>query len=128
MTAAPTPRLDASGSIAAILGVVLGGVLAALLMALIGVARVRVALGGRAREAELPSVLDAVWRAEADADMTLEPWVEWVAVSAPWRNGRLLPRRHAARRVRPCGVRPVARMRGPPVGFSDFRDERTGMA
>ena len=110
----------------------IGGMLGALLAALLGVAVLgvlRLAAGrGSSREEELPSVLDGVLRAEADAEFAYEPWVEWVAVPAPWRNGRLLPRRHAARRVRRCGVRPVARMRGPPGRFHISRAERTGMA
>ncbi len=114
MTVPPTPRPDASGSIAAILGEMLWVLLAALL----GVARRGGA--GRARacaagDDAYSGVIDLVLRAEAEAEFAYEPWVEWVAVPAPWRNGRLLPRRHEARRVRRRGVRPAARMRGPPL-------------
>ncbi len=82
----------------------------------------------RAREVDYAGALGTVLRAEAEADFTYEPWVEWVAVPAPWRNGRLLPRRHEAGRVWTSGAQPVARMRGPPAGFFTSRDERTGMA
>ncbi|MCX7384314.1 MAG: hypothetical protein NT133_23490 [Alphaproteobacteria bacterium] len=125
MTRPPvTTRPDATGSIAAILG----GMLGALLAALLGVARLGAMGGARPVDAELSGVMAAVLRAEADAEMTGESWIEWVAVPAPWRNGRLLPRRHEARRVRSRGVRPAARMRGPPVRCSAIRDARTGMA
>ena len=128
MTPPPAHRPDLPGSIAALLG----GMLYALLAALLGVAgRGAVRMGvrdTRPQADEYEGVLACVLRAEADADFTYEPWVEWVAVPAPWRNGRLLPRRHVARRVRRSGVRPVARMRGPPVRFLTSRVERTGMA
>ncbi len=123
MTYPPAHRPDLPGSIAAMLG----GMLCALLAALLGVARRRV-VRARRMDAEFSDLLGPVLRAEAEADFTYEPWVEWVAVPAPWRNGRLLPRRHAAKRVRRHGVRPLARMRGPPVRFLTSRVERTGMA
>ncbi len=71
--------------------------------------------------------MSAVLRAEADADMTWEPWVEWVAATAPWRNGRLVPRRHEAKCLTPRGVRPVARMRGPPVRTLTPKSDQTGI-
>ena len=127
MTRLPAPRPDATDRIAA----VLAGLLA-LLAALMGVAGrrgVRMgAIGVGPHEDEYAGVMACVRRAEAEAEFGYEPWVEWVAVPAPWRNGRLLPRRHAARRLRPCGVRPVARMRGPPVRVHSSRPERTGIA
>lgn len=114
MTPAPTLRPDATASIAAVLAAVL-----ALLAALLGVAgrsRARMgAIGAGPHEDVYDGVMACVLRAEAEAEFGYEPWVEWVAVPAPWRNGRLLPRRHEAPRLRPCGVRPAARMRGPPV-------------
>ena len=112
---APTP------GIAALIGEMLG----ALLYAVFGWMRRR-RTGVRAEPLE--GTLAAVLEAEAAISFEVEPYVEWVAVPAPWRNGRLLPRRHEAKRVRPCGVRPVARMRGPPAGLLTSGDERTGMA
>ena len=123
MSRPPAPSLDAAPGmtlrgIAAVIGVVL---LCVLLAALLG-------LAGRRRALLASSAMETVLGAEADADMTWEPWLEWVAVPAPWRNGRLLPRRHAARRVRQRGVRPCARMRGPPGLIASFQWVRTGMA
>ena len=123
MTRPPAPRPDATGSIAALIGVMLG----ALLAALFGMPR-RGAMRVPAADLGYADVLGPVLRAEAEAEMSFEPWVEWVAVPAPWRNGRLLPRRHEARRLRRRGVRPAARMRGPPGRFHIFRVERTGKA
>ena len=125
MTRLPTPRPDAADSIAAMLG----DLLFALLAALLGVARRRaLARAGGGLDLGDDDVISAVLRAEAEAELFYEPWVEWIAVPAPWRNGRLLPRRHEPRRVRQRGVRIAARMRGPPLCQITRRDERTGMA
>ncbi len=125
MTRLPAPRPDAADSIATMLG----DLLFALLAALLGVARRR-ALARAAGGFDLGDgdVISAVLRAEAEAELFYEPWVEWIAVPAPWRNGRLLPRRHEPRRVRQRGVRIAARMRGPPLCQITRRHERTGMA
>ena len=42
----------------------------------------------------LEGTLAPVLAAEAEISFELEPIVEWEWVPAPWRNGRLLPRRH----------------------------------
>ncbi|MCX7383792.1 MAG: hypothetical protein NT133_20775 [Alphaproteobacteria bacterium] len=78
------PHACAEDRIAALLG----GMLWALLAALLGGARRR-----RAADAamEQRGVTVVVLRALADAEAIAEPYVEWVAVPAPWRAGRLLP-------------------------------------
>ena len=111
MTQPPAPPLSPLQGIAA----VIGAMLCALLAALLGLAR------ARPRATLRPALMEttALGAAEAAASIVLElePWVEWVAVPAPWRNGRLLPRRHEPRRTavaRRHGVRLIVRGRGPP--------------
>ena len=120
---------DDARRIAALIGELLFALLAALLGAGRGGARgapCRVAEPG-----ELEGVMAGVLRAAADADMTLEPYVEWVAVPAPWRNGRLLRPWHAV--VPPHQVparfdRPGALLHGPPLRGGKFEYRATGMA
>ena len=104
----------------------IGGMLGALLYALLGWLRgEREAWEGH----ELEGTLAPVLVAQAEISFETEPYVEWVAVPAPWRNGRLLPPRHAR------GVALVLRVarlrvlgRGPPWGDFRFIAWRTGMA
>ncbi|MCX7380442.1 MAG: hypothetical protein NT133_03275 [Alphaproteobacteria bacterium] len=111
MTPSPAPRPNATRSIASIMDVMLSALLAALL----GVAR-RGGLGrARSFDGEVSGMIAAVLRAEADAELEWVREVEGVAVTAPWRNGRLLPRAHAVVPVRQCSARSAARMRGPPM-------------
>ena len=125
MNSPPSHPLNDAPGFAALLG----AWLFALLAALLGVARRRaLARAGGGLDLGDDDVISAVLRAEAEAELFYEPWVEWIAVPAPWRNGRLLPRRHEPRRVRQRGVRIAARMRGPPLCQITRRDERTGMA
>ena len=108
MTDTPTHPPCAAPSIVA----VIGAMLRVLLAALFGVA------GARQRALARPGVMTVVLLAEAEAEMTLEPYVEWVAVPAPWRNGRLLPKRHArvpGAQMPAHGVRLAALVRGPPL-------------
>ena len=72
-----------------------------------------------------------VLAAEAAIVLELEPYVEWEAVPAPWRNGQLLPARHARAQSIPLPCRFVAAWvqgRGPPWGGFKFMAWRTGMA
>ena len=123
MTRPPTPTPDDAPGIAAILG----ALLLALLAALLGRARARTHTCALAYEGVMAAV------PQEPVVIEYEPWVEWVAVPAPWRNGRLLPRRHEAVPERPHGarwrgMRLSARMRGPPwVVFGQF-DVLPGMA
>ncbi|MCX7382112.1 MAG: hypothetical protein NT133_11980 [Alphaproteobacteria bacterium] len=121
MTPAPTHPWTAANGIAALMG----GMLRALLAALLGVAR------ARPRAVTAPGMTSVVLRAAADAEMATEPYVEWVAVPAPWRAGRLLPGRHARAPEADSsdsGVRFGALVHGPPGGFSMFGGLRTGNA
>lgn len=120
MTHPPAPPPDDARRIAALIG----GMLGALLAVLLGVAR-----PGKARA--LPSVLNCVLRSAADVEMEAEAYVEWVAVPAPWRAGRLLPRHHA----RALGAQSLHRtlrtgalVHGPPAGFLKNSVLMTGMA
>lgn len=111
MTSPPAHPLSQLQGIAA----VIGAMLYALLSVLLGIARARPRVMLRS-ELMTTTALEAAEEA-ACIDITLEPWVEWVAVPAPWRNGRLLPRRHEAGRTAMAprqGVRLAARGRGPP--------------
>ncbi|MCX7383510.1 MAG: hypothetical protein NT133_19310 [Alphaproteobacteria bacterium] len=93
----------------------IGGMLGALLYALLG------GRGVRRRDAVLDGALAGVMAAQAAIRLEPEPEIEWEWVPAPWRNGRLLPVRHARalgvalplRRARPCVLG-----RGPPCGFA----------
>ncbi len=121
MSRPPAPLPDDAPGIAAILC----GLLIALLAALLGGAR------GRRRALAFEGLMAAVPQEPVDLDY--EPWVEWVAVPAPWRNGHLLPRRHEAsfghpQDARRCGVRLSARMRGPPWAVFGHFDVLPGMA
>ncbi|MCX7382403.1 MAG: hypothetical protein NT133_13510 [Alphaproteobacteria bacterium] len=101
------PRLSEAAIIA-----LLGVMIRALLAALLGRAR------AQPRAIGVDGVMAGVLRSEAEAEMTLEPYVEWVAVPAPWRNGRLLPKRHArvpGAQMPAHGVRLAALVRGPPL-------------
>ncbi len=96
--------------IAALIGAVLGVLLCAVLRGLLG-----------RRELELEGSLAGVMAAEAAITFEVEPEIEWEWVPAPWRNGRLLPVRHA----RALGValplrwvRPRVLGRGPPCGLA----------
>ncbi len=109
MTETPTHPPCAAQVIAA----VIGAMLCVLLAALFGLA------GARRRALERPGVMTVVLQAEADAEMIFEPYVEWVAVPAPWRNGKLLRPWHAIvppHRVPPHRARPGALLHGPPLG------------
>ncbi len=113
MTRLPAPPLDDARRIAALIG----ALLAALLAALLGLARPARARAPLMTEGTLTGVLCAM----AAIDFETEPYVEWVAVPAPWRNGRLLPRRHARAlpaQLRHRRVRSAALVHGPPAGFS----------
>ena len=106
----------------------LGGMLAALLYALLGWGRRGQT---RARAESLEGVLAPVLAAEAAIDLEFEPYVEWEAVPAPWRNGQLLPARHARALsvALPCRrARIAVRGQGPPRGISGFGGVVTGMA
>ncbi len=105
-----THRLDDATRIAAALGAVLGALLAALLGAT-GMRR-------RATWAPVePGVMTGVLRAIAEADMADEPYVEWVAVPAPWRAARLLPRprRHTTPMRASTSAPSGALVHGPPA-------------
>ncbi|MCX7384030.1 MAG: hypothetical protein NT133_22010 [Alphaproteobacteria bacterium] len=103
MTRPPPHPLDDAPGIAAILG----GMLFALLAALLGGAR------ARRRALAVTGVMAAVPLEPVELDY--EPWVEWVAVPAPWRAcqgiGRSCPRLHGP--TGPCGAMQTA-VRGPP--------------
>ena len=75
--------------------------------------------------------MEGVLRAEAEIDLETEPYVEWVAVPVPWRNGFwwVKPRGSAFMAACPCRCGPrAARVRAPPCGFAPLGDWRTGMA
>ena len=98
---------------------ILGGLLLALLAALLGRARARrhaLAYTGVMAAAPEPD------------DLAYEPYVEWIAVPAPWRAGQGI----GVFRRRPAwpwlAEPPVARMRGPPVANFALFDLLTGMA
>ncbi|MCX7382733.1 MAG: hypothetical protein NT133_15245 [Alphaproteobacteria bacterium] len=96
MTRPPRHSPDAPPGIAAIIGALLCGLLAALLR------------GGRVRrdvrslDGAMASVLEAT-RA-ATEDFLSEEWVEWVAVPAPWRAGQGRFRTRFLLRARPRGA------------------------
>ena len=94
----------------------IGGMLGAWLYALLGWLRGK----HEVWEAhELEGTLAPVLVAQAGISFETEPYVEWVAVPAPWRNGRLLPKRHArvpGAQTPAHGVRLAALVRGPPWG------------
>lgn len=121
MTRATEHAPNAANGIAA----TIGGMLYALLAALLGVARVR------PRAAAYTGVMEVALRAAAAAEFETEPYVEWIAVPAPWRNGRLLPKRHA-RTPRADAPRHIARLdacaQGPPVRRTSYGGAITGMA
>ena len=125
MTSPPTrpPHDRAEAGIAALLGALLWALLAALL----GRARVR----ARAADMDYRGVTVVVLCALAAAAAVPEPYVEWIAVPAPWRNGRLLPRAHARRwrsGARCRGRRAGAPARGPPWPGSHSGASIPGMA
>ena len=104
----------------------IGGMLGMLLRVLLGLTR-----QGAARRASLEGAVAGVLAAEAAIVLEYEPEVEWEWVPAPWRNGRLLPRRHARALslVLPC--RPLRRGafgRGPPLRGFMLERPRTGIA
>lgn len=104
----------------------IGGMLGALLYALLGLARRDIA---RHRSEALGGTAPAALMAGTAIDLALEPIVEWVCVPAPWRAGQLLPWRHARTpRLAWCGERPAVRTRGPPAPAFTSRALRTGMA
>lgn len=133
MTRADETAPNAAYGIAATIGVML----CALLAALLGVAKGRPRAGGfigtsaEAGSATYTGVMEVVLRAAAEIDFEVEPYVEWIAVPAPWRNGRLLPKRHA-RMPRAGAPRHIgwlgASGPGPPVRRTNYRGEITGMA
>ena len=113
MTRPSSPSLDAATGLAALIG----GMVWALLAAVLGWTRKRA--GERARDVARPGMTVVVLQAETAIDFGYEEYVEWVAVPAPWRNGRLLPVRHA----RALSVALACRFRrrgafgrGPPAG------------
>ncbi len=125
MTSPPTlpPHDRAEAGIAALLGALLWALLAALL----GRARVR----ARAADMDYRGVTVVVLCVLAEAEAVPEPYVEWIAVPAPWRNGRLLPRAHARAwrsGVRGRGQRAGVPARGPPWPVSHSGASITGMA
>ncbi len=103
MTHPPSHPLDAAPGIAALLG----GMLFALLAALLGTA------GVRRRALSVTGVMAAIPQEPIDLDY--EPWVEWVAVSAPWRacQGIGRPCSHPRGPSGPCGAMRTS-VRGPP--------------
>ena len=111
------PLATAPHGIAALLGGMLGVLLYALL------AWLRQERG--AREAgDLEGTLAPVLVMQAGISLETEPYVEWVAVPAPWRNGRLLPKRHArvpGTQIPAHGVRLAGLVRGPPWLFDALR-------
>ena len=119
MTRPPShPPCAAPGIVA-----VIGDMLCVLLAALLGVA------GARPRAVALPGVMVGVLRAAAEADMAMEPEVEWVAVPAPWRAGQGWGAKCARPRklARPfLGAR--GRGRGPPARLAMSGGLITGMA
>ncbi len=109
MTRAPTPSTQPTYGMAAIIG----GVLCVLLYAVLRLALRRAAGRGEELEGTVALVLEA----EAGIDFDFEPYVEWVAVPAPWRNGKLLRPWHAAALSvpLPCRFRRLGAFgRGPP--------------
>lgn len=123
MTQPPAHSPHAAQDIAA----VLGGMLCALLAALLGLVR----FGGVGARAARPDgyngVMAGVLRAAADADFEAEPEVEWIAVPAPWRAGQgALRSCGRATDAPPPGTMPAAR--GPPWGHTMFEALPTGIA
>ncbi|MCX7383174.1 MAG: hypothetical protein NT133_17585, partial [Alphaproteobacteria bacterium] len=121
MTRAPKTAPDA------VLGIhaVIGGMLCALLAALPDVARVR------PRAAAYTGVMEVALRAAAEIDIEVEPYVEWIAVPAPWRATQGAARRRGrAMESRGSGVRAGFGMgppgRGPPVWRPSFAKVLTG--
>ena len=105
----------------------IGEMLAELLYALFGLALRRAAR----RAAALEGTLTAVLEAEAAAGFETEPYVEWVAVPAPWRNGKLLRPWHgrALSIPLPCRFRRRGAFgRGPPARALTSGRQQTGTA
>ncbi len=121
MSRLPAPPPIAAPGIAALCALLL-----ALLAALLGGRRRAAALPG-----ELEGSLDGVLSALAEIDLETEPYVEWVAVPVPWRNGFwwVKPRGSAHMAASPlrCGPR-AARVRAPPWLLVRFGGWITGMA
>ena len=118
MTRPSSPSLDAATGLAALIG----GMVWALLAAVLGWTRKRA--GERARDVARPGMTVVVLQAETAIDFGYEEYVEWVAVPAPWRNGRLLPKRHArvpGAQISAHGVRLAGLVRGPPWLFDALR-------
>lgn len=106
----------------------LGGVLGALLRALLGWVRMG---GARRRRDSLDGVVAGVLAAQAAIDLAPMDDVEWECVPAPWRAGQLLPARHArALSLKlPCSCMPLrAFAQGPPRRGFTPGGSRTGMA
>ncbi|MCX7380624.1 MAG: hypothetical protein NT133_04200 [Alphaproteobacteria bacterium] len=103
----------------------IGEMLAALLYALFGLALRRAARRAAALEGTLTPVLEA----EAAAGCETEPYVEWIAVPAPWRNGKLLRPWHARALSipLPCRFRRRGAFgRGPPARALTSGRQQTG--
>ncbi len=124
MSLPPALLTEPTPGIAALIGEMLG----ALLYAVFGWMRRN---GAGTRAAALEGTLAAVLEAEAAISFEVEPYVEWVAVPAPWRNGRLLPARHrrALSVALPWRFVPAWVVgRGPPWAGFRFGAWGTGMA
>ena len=98
----------------------LGGMLYALLAALLGAARggACAAPRGVAAPGALQGVIGRILRATEEAELEMEPEVEWIAVPAPWRNGRLLRPWHARVPRNPVPAhrkQPGTLLHGPPA-------------
>ena len=119
MSPAPTHPPDAARDIAAFIG----GMLWALLAALLGRAR------ARPREDGYLGVMALVERAALAAEIETPCWEEWVAVPAPWRATQGVRLRARARVDAPRrAVHPGVWGRGPPVRFAMHGGSMTGMA
>ncbi len=106
MTRPPSPHPSAPLGIAALLGVLLRVLLAALL----GAAK------ARPRDVAAPGLLTGILRAEQDAEFAFEPLEEWIAVPAPWRAGQGIRRSCPRAATDPRrAARPHAGGRGPPT-------------
>ena len=123
MTRPPSHPQAAAPGIAA----VLGGMLCALLAALLGSAGTR--RPGNALSGAMAGVLRAIQDADDAIDGEPEEYVEWIAVPAPWRAGQghgpscaRIPR--LARRF----VRLGAWGRGPPGPIATFGPPKTRFA
>jgi hypothetical protein len=120
----PPPALTREPAIG--IAALIGGMLGMLLRALLGLSR-----RDAARRDSLEGVVAGVLAAEAAIVLEYEPEVEWEWVPAPWRNGQLLPRRHARALSIALPCRPLRRGafgRGPPLRGVMLGRTETGFA